>query len=67
MGYPVKIQKVQRPTNRSYYVNLPAAVAEALAVVKGEQFEWEVEDKNILLLLRSKKKAARAFRKTARR
>lgn len=39
MGYPVKLQKVERPTNRSYYVNLPAAVAEAIAADQGGTFE----------------------------
>jgi antitoxin component of MazEF toxin-antitoxin module len=52
MGYPVKIQKVERPTNRSYYVNLPTAVAEMMQVEKGEQFEWLIEDRNILILKR---------------
>jgi antitoxin component of MazEF toxin-antitoxin module len=63
MGYPAKIQKVERPTNRSYYLNLPAAIAEALAVQKGETFEWEIEDKNTLILSRAKRKPARAFSK----
>jgi len=63
MGYPAKIQKVERPTNRSYYLNLPAAIAEALAVEKGEIFEWEIEDKNTLILSRVKRKLARAFSK----
>ena len=36
MGYPVKLQKVERPTNRSFYVNLPAALADAIELVKGE-------------------------------
>ena len=54
MGYRVKIQKVERPTNRSYYVNFPAALAESLGVKKGEEFEWQVEDKNILILQRVK-------------
>jgi hypothetical protein len=31
----VKIQKVERPTNTSFYVNLPAAIAEAAEVQKG--------------------------------
>ena len=30
MGYPVKLQKVERPTNRSYYINFPTALAEAI-------------------------------------
>lgn len=63
MGYPAKIQKVERPTNRSYYLNLPAAIAEALAVQKGEIFEWEIEDKNTLVLSRAKRKPARALNK----
>lgn len=52
MGYRIKVQKVERPTNKSYYVNLPAALAEAIAVEKGEEFEWEIEDKNLLILKR---------------
>ena len=62
MGYPVKVQKVERPTNRSYYVNLPTAVAEAIAVGKGETFEWSVEDKNTLVLSRTTRRAIRTFR-----
>ncbi len=34
MGYKVKIQKVQRPTNKSFYLNMPAAIAEALSMEK---------------------------------
>jgi len=52
MGYKVKIQKVQRPTNKSFYVNMPAAIAEALCMEKGEEFEWTIEDKNTLVLKR---------------
>jgi len=63
MGYPVKIQKVQRPTNRSYYVNLPVTLAEALEVQKGESFEWLLEDKNTLILQRLKPAATRRLKK----
>ena len=52
MGYRVKLQKVERPTNKSYYLNFPAAIAEALQAEKGEEFEWEIEDKNTLVLRR---------------
>jgi antitoxin component of MazEF toxin-antitoxin module len=52
MGYKIKIQKVQRPTNKSFYVNMPAAIAEALSMEKGEEFEWTIEDKNTLVLKR---------------
>ncbi len=60
MGYPVKIQKVERPTNRSYYVNFPVALAEALNLKKGETFEWVVENKNLLLFQRVKPHKPRA-------
>jgi hypothetical protein len=52
MGYPVKIQKVDRPTNRSYYVNFPVALADALQIKKGETFTWLLADKNTLILQR---------------
>ena len=54
MGYLTKIQKVERPTNQSFYVNLPSALAQAMSIKKGEQFEWIIETKNLLLLQRVK-------------
>ena len=59
MGYLIKVQKVERPTNRSYYVNLPVVLAGALDVRKGEQWEWLIEDKNTLLFARRKKRGKR--------
>ncbi len=55
MGYLTKIQKVVRPTNQSFYVNLPSAIAQAMDIEKGEKFEWIIENKNLLLLQRVKK------------
>lgn len=55
MGYPVKMQKVERPTNQSFYLNFPSALAQALNIHKGESFEWIVENKNMLLLKRMRK------------
>jgi len=63
MGYLIKVQKVDRPTNRSYYLNLPVVLAEALELTKGEEWEWFVEDKNTLILSRKTKKPARKLRK----
>jgi len=54
MGYRVKMQKVERPTNRSFYLNFPLVLAEAMGVEKGEEFEWVVEDRNTLVLHRLK-------------
>jgi hypothetical protein len=62
MGYTVKIQKVERPTNRSYYLNFPVALAEAIGLEKGEDFEWWIEDKNTLILKRSNPKPHRKFK-----
>jgi antitoxin component of MazEF toxin-antitoxin module len=59
MGYKIKIQKVQRPTNKSYYVNMPAAIAESIGLEKGEEMEWEIENKNLLVLKRVKPKKMR--------
>lgn len=56
MGYLIKVQKVQRPTNRSYYVNLPVVLAESISLRKGEVWEWSMEDKNTLILSRVEKK-----------
>jgi len=61
-GCQVKVQKVDRPTNRSYYLNLPVVLAEALEIAKGEEMVWLVEDKNTLLLCRAKEKNPRRLR-----
>jgi len=56
MGHKVKMQKVDRPTNQSYYINFPSALAQALEIDKGEDFEWLVENKNLLVLKRVRTK-----------
>jgi len=61
MGYLIKVQKVERPTNRSYYVNLPVVLAEAIELQKGDEWEWLIEDKNTLILSRAQKKEKRRF------
>ena len=59
MGYMIKVQKVDRPTNRSYYLNLPVVLAEAMELSKGEEMEWILEDKNTLVLTRKTRKKPR--------
>lgn len=66
MGYAVKIQKVERPTNKSFYVNFPVALAEAIEVAKGESFEWSVEDKNTLVFKRIRAKPPRKLKSSRR-
>ena len=52
MGHPTKIQLIKRQTSEQWYVNFPAALAQALEFDKGEIWEWIVEDKNQLVLRR---------------
>ena len=54
MGYACKVQKIRRETQNTYYINLPAAIAEALDIQKGEVLEWYIEDRNTLVMQRSK-------------
>ncbi len=54
MGYKVKIQKVDRGSTKSFYINFPAALAEASKLDKGEEMEWIIEDKNTFILQRLK-------------
>lgn len=63
MGFVTKIQRVDRPTNQSFYVIMPSALAQAFELDKGEEFEWIVEDKNLLLLRRVTEKKKIVTRK----
>jgi bifunctional DNA-binding transcriptional regulator/antitoxin component of YhaV-PrlF toxin-antitoxin module len=54
MGHLIKIQRVERGRTKSYYINFPAALAEAAQIEKGEELEWLVEDRNTFLLRRKK-------------
>ena len=54
MGCACKVQKIQRKSQKTYYINLPAAIAEALEIEKGEVLEWYIEDRNTLVLQRRK-------------
>ena len=59
MGCIVKIQKGQRPTNRVFKGVMPTAIAKAIEMQKGEDFEWLIEDKNTLVLTRCNKQTLR--------
>jgi bifunctional DNA-binding transcriptional regulator/antitoxin component of YhaV-PrlF toxin-antitoxin module len=54
MGYRVRVQRVDRPTNRSFYLNFPSPIADAVDLQKGEEFEWFVEDRNTFVIKRIK-------------
>ena len=59
MGYKVKLQKINRPTNKSFFVSVPVVFVEAMEMEKGEVLEWILEDKNTLVLQRNRKKKMR--------
>ena len=59
MGYTVKVQKINRPTNRSFYVTIPVVLVETMELQKGEQWQWTVEDLNTLVLQRARPKRSR--------
>jgi len=52
MGYPTKIQLIQRAASEQWYINFPSSLAQAMEFDKGEIWEWIIEDKNQLVLRR---------------
>ncbi len=52
MGYPSKVQLIQRRASTQWYVNFPAALARALEFEKSEVVEWVIQDKHHLVLNR---------------
>lgn len=53
MGYPTKIQIIKRAKSEQWYVNFPAAVAQAIEFKQGEIVEWVIDDHQRLVLQRS--------------
>jgi antitoxin component of MazEF toxin-antitoxin module len=54
MGYPTKVQLIKRKQSEQWYINFPAAVAQAMEFERGETVEWIVEDRGSLVLRRQK-------------
>lgn len=67
MGYPTKVQLIQRQTSQQYYIAVPAALARSLGLQKGETIEWNVRDRDNLLLHRAPPAAAVGEPKKKRR
>ena len=53
MGYSTKIQVIKRKASEQWYVNFPAAVAQAIEFNQGEIVEWIIDDHQRLVLKRS--------------
>ncbi len=54
MGFPTKVQLINREKSEQWYINFPAALAQACEFVRGEVVEWVVQDKLTLVLRRAK-------------
>jgi hypothetical protein len=52
MGYPTKVQLIKRKASEQWYINFPAAIANAMEFERGEVVEWVIEDKANLILHR---------------
>jgi hypothetical protein len=52
MGFPTKVQLIQRQASQQWYINFPSAIAQAMQFSRGETVEWIVEDKALLALRR---------------
>lgn len=53
MGYNTKVQVIKRAKSEQFYVNFPAAVAQAIEFTAGEEVEWLIDDYQNLVLRRS--------------
>ncbi len=63
MGCKTKIQLIQRANSQQFYLMIPAQAANALEFEKGEEIEWIIESKEVLVIKRKKQKK---ISKTAR-
>jgi len=54
MGYPAKVQQITRKDFNQYYINFPRAIAMAMNFRKSDPVEWEIADKDTLILKRKK-------------
>jgi len=64
MGYESKVQVIQRSNKtRQFYLILPAPLAEAMELQKGERIEWFVIDRQTLEVRRLEASARRPARR----
>ena len=63
MGYPTKVQLIQRNASKQWYINFPSALAQAMDFAKSEVVEWIIKDKDTLVLQRKAHKAQQRKKK----
>ncbi len=52
MGFPTKVQLINRKASEQWYINFPSSIAQAMEFAKGETVEWTIADKGHLILSR---------------
>ena len=52
MGFPTRVQCIKRKTSDQWYINFPAAIAQAMDFQQSELVEWTISDKQFLILKR---------------
>ena len=67
MGYSTKIQCIKRKASEQWYVNFPAAVAQAAEFQQGEIVEWLMDDNQNFFLKRSDEAVAPLKKKLLRK
>ena len=67
MGCTTKIQLIKREKSEQYYVNFPAAVAQAIEFSASEVVEWLIDDHQNLVLRRSDSAVAKLKKKLKKR
>jgi len=60
MGYPTKVQLINRKKSQQWYINFPAAIAQAMQFERGEVVEWNIQDRQTLILKRKRDTRSRA-------
>lgn len=63
MGFPTKVQLIQRDASQQWYINFPSALAQAMEFTKSEVVEWVIKDKDTLILRRKTHKAQQQSKK----
>lgn len=53
MKHKTKVQRISRAKSEQWYINFPAAVAQAMKLKKGETVQWLIDNHRRLVMIRS--------------
>lgn len=52
MGFQTKVQLIKRQKSEQWYINFPSALAQAMDFTKGENVEWTIHNRKLMVLKR---------------